>query len=130
MAKKQPVMIDQDNLTAWISLLVGVVLIQTGCNGLLGRNMELKDLDNPDPTVRVMAIKWAGENKLSSAVPQLVDLLQHEDRSVRFYAIGSLKRITGTDNGFDYKTDPKKRAAAVQRWREFIKSNKSSNYEN
>ncbi len=125
-------MIDQKKgkLTAWIRLCVGVVLIQTGCNGLLDRNMELKDLDNPDPIVRVMAIKWAGENKLSSAVPQLVDLLQHEDRSVRFFAIGSLKRITGTDNGFDYKADPKNRAAAVQRWREFINSNKSSNYEN
>ncbi len=125
-------MIDQKKgeLTAWIRLCVGVVLIQTGCNGLSGRNMELKDLDNPDPIVRVMAIKWAGENKLSSAVPQLVDLLQHEDRSVRFYAIGSLKRITGTDNGFDYKAGPKKRAAAVQRWQESIKSNKSSNYEN
>jgi len=125
-------MIDQkkSNLTVWIRLCVGVVLIQTGCNGPFDRKMELKDLDNPDSAVRVMAIKWAGENKLSMAVPQLVDLLQHEDKSVRFYAIGSLKRITGTDNGFDYKTDPEKRAAAVQRWREFIKSNKSSNYEN
>ena len=132
MAKKVPVMIGQKkgNLTACIRLLVGVLLIQIGCSGPLDRNMELKDLDNPDSIVRIMAIKWAGENKLSSAVPQLVDLLQHEDRAVRFYTIGSLKRITGTDNGFDYKADPKKRASAVQCWREFIKSNKSSNYEN
>lgn len=112
---------DQGNITAWIGFLVAVILIQTGCNGPLDRKMELEDLGNPDSAVRVMAIKWAGENKLSAAVPQLVDLLQHEDRSVRFYAIGSLERITGTDNGFDYKADPQKRAAAVQRWREFIK---------
>ena len=107
-----------------------MILIQIGCNGPLDRNMELKALDDPDLAVRVMAIKRAGENKVSSAVPQLVELLQHEDRSVRFYAIGSLKRITGTDNGFDYKANPTNRAAAVRRWREYIKSNKLSNYEN
>ena len=117
-------------LTTCLWFWLGIVLIQTGCSGPLSRNMKLKDLQSPDSTVRVMAIKWAGENKLSQALPQLVDLLQHEDRSVRFYAIQSLRRITGTNNGFDYKANPKNRAAAVQCWREFINSNKSSNYEN
>lgn len=110
------------NLTACLWLVIGVLLAQAGCSDPLNRTMGLRDLDSCDPTVRAMAIKWAGDNKLSTAVPQLVGLLQHEDRSVRFYAIESLERITGTDNGFDYKADSEKRAAAIQRWEEFINS--------
>ena len=118
------------NLTACLLFLTGIPMILAGCSRALYRNMDLADLQSPDPTVRVMAIKWAGENKVSQAVPQLVDFLQHDDRSVRFYAIQGLQRITGTDNGYDYKANPKSRAAAVQRWRDFINSNKSSDYEN
>ena len=117
-------------LDACLWFWAGMILMQVGCSSPLGPNIKLEDLQSPDPTVRVMAIKWAGENKVSQAVPQLVDFLQHDDRSVRFYAIQGLQRITGTDNGYDYKANPKSRAAAVQRWREFINSNKSSNYEN
>ena len=114
------------NLTLYTSLLVGVILILTGCGNRLNRKMELKDLSNPDIAIRVMAIKWASDNKMTEAVPQLVNLLQNEDRSVRFYAIEGLKRITGTDNGFDYKADPQSRAAAVKRWQEIIESDRLS----
>ena len=70
-----------------------------------------------------MAIKWAGDNKMSAAVPQLVDCLQDEDKSVRFYSIGALRRITGTDHGYDYKDAPHLQAAAVKRWRESLDPN-------
>jgi hypothetical protein len=80
----------------------------------------LNDLVNPDPAVRIQAIKWAGENKVEQAVPLLVDRLQEQDDSVRFFAIAALRRITGTDHGFDYKADAGSRAQAVQRWREAI----------
>jgi HEAT repeat protein len=83
--------------------------------------MQLSDLQDPNPTVRIMAIKWAGDHKVSLAVPQLVDFLKDEDRSVRFYAIEALRRITGTDKGYDYKASPELRAEAVGRWREFLK---------
>ncbi|MHC4632245.1 MAG: hypothetical protein ACYS9C_13400 [Planctomycetota bacterium] len=69
------------------------------------------------------AAKW-------DAIPQLVDSLQDEDTSVRFYAIEALRRITGTDNGYHYKASPQLRAEAVERWRESLKSNGSQNYEN
>ncbi len=72
-----------------------------------------------------MAIKWAGDNKILPAVPQLVDSLQNEDKSVRFYSIEALRRIVGTDHGYDYKTAPHLRAAAVKRWREFLDANES-----
>ena len=77
----------------------------------------LNDLVNPDPAVRIRAIKWAGDNKVESAIPLLVDRLQEQDESVRFFAISALQRITGTDHGFDYKAGEADRAQAVQRWR-------------
>ena len=100
------------------------ILVIAGCGDPLNRQMQLSDLHDPNPTVKVMAIKWAGDNKVSSAVPQLVNLLQDEDRCVRFFAIEALKRITGTDNGYDYKAGPKLRAEAVEHWREYIRKRK------
>ncbi len=97
-----------------------IVLMLAGCNGPLDRKMGLADLEHPNPAVRIMAIKWAGDNKISPAVPKLVDFLQDEDKSVRFYAIEGLRRITGTDHGYDYKAAVHHRAAAVKRWREFL----------
>ena len=107
-----------DRLWFWL----GAIVILAGCSSPLNRKMQLSDLQDPNPSVRVMAIKWAGDNKVSSAVPQLVDFLQDEDRAVRFYAIEALRRITGTDNGYDYKANPERRAEAVKRWREYIKA--------
>jgi hypothetical protein len=80
----------------------------------------LADLENPDPAVRIRAIKWAGENQVHQAVPLLVDRLQEQNRSVRFYAIMALSRITGNDMGFNYKADPAARAEAVKKWRQSL----------
>lgn len=100
-----------------------VILMLAGCSGPFDRKMSLADLNHPNPAVKIMAIKWAGDNKVSSAVPHLVDFLQSEDKSVRFYSIEALRRITGTDHGYDYKTAPHRRAEAVKRWREFLGPN-------
>ena len=112
----------QGHLAGWLCFGVGIILILGGCGSLFDRKMQLSDLQDPNPAVRIMAIKWAGDNKVSSAVPQLVNSLQDEDRSVRFYAVEALRRITGTDNGYDYKANPKLRAEAVGRWREYLKT--------
>ena len=111
------------NLCTCVCLWAAAALVLSGCGGPFDRQMSLSDLDSPDPAVRIMAIKWAGDSKASSAVPRLVDFLQDEDASVRFFAIEGLRRITGTDNGYDYKAGPQLRAEAVERWREFLKSN-------
>ena len=118
------------NLSVCVWFWTATILVLSGCGGPFDRKMGLSDLDNPNPTVRIMAIKWAGDNKASSAIPQLVDLLQDEDTSVRFFAIEALRRITGTDNGYHYKASPQLRAEAVERWRESLKSNGPQNYEN
>ena len=101
---------------------VAIILMLAGC-GVFGRKFTLSDLKSPDPMVRIVAIKWAGDNKMLAAVPQLVDSLQDEDKSVRFYSIGALRRITGTDHGYDYKAAPHLQAAAVKRWRESLDPN-------
>jgi HEAT repeat protein len=100
-----------------------IVVILAGCSDpLLDRTPQLSDLDNPNPMIKIMAIKWAGERRMSSAVPQLVNLLEDEDRSVRLYSIQALQRITGTDCGYDYKDPADVRAEAVKCWREYIKA--------
>ena len=118
------------NLCAFAWLLTTTTLALSGCGGPFDRQMSLSDLDSPNPAVRIMAIKWAGDSRASSAVPRLVDFLQDEDASVRFFAIEGLRRITGTDNGYDYKASPQLRAEAVERWREFLRSNGSQKYGN
>ena len=118
------------NLSTCVWFLTAAILMLVGCSSPVDRKIEISDLNNPNPMVRIMAIKWAGDNKVSLAIPQLVDFLQDEDKSVRFFAIEALRRITGTDNGYDYKANPQLRAEAVERWREFLKSNVPQNYEN
>ncbi|MHC4214653.1 MAG: HEAT repeat domain-containing protein [Planctomycetota bacterium] len=109
----------------YLCLTLVIILILAGCSSPLDRKPQLSDLDNPNSMIKIMAIKWAGDNKLSSAVPQLVDLLQDEDRSVRLYSIYSLRRITGTDCGYDYKAAVHVRAVAIKCWRQFLRTDQS-----
>ena len=97
----------------------------TGCESQERWN-ETANLESSDSAVIIMAIKRAGDSKEQAAVPHLVDCLQNEDKSVRFYAAEALRRITGTDRGYDYKEPPQARAAAVKRWRDFLDSNGAS----
>jgi len=106
--------------------IVILAVMLAGCGGegttayriLSGqREPTLHDLEAEDPAVRIQAILWAGENQVKAAVPLLVDRLEEQDPAVRFYAIQALRRITGTDRGYDYKADPAQRRAAVNRWR-------------
>jgi len=112
-----------------LGCLVLGAFVLVGCSSPADRPVGLSDFQSPDPTVRVLTIKWAGDNKVPEAVPLLVDCLQDEDRAIRFYAIQSLRRITGTDLGYDYKASATDRLAAVKRWREFVEVSQSSNDE-
>lgn len=61
------------------------------------RPISSADLENPDPVMRIRAIKWAGENNDTQAVPKLLELSQNEDQAVRFYAVIALRNITQAD---------------------------------
>jgi hypothetical protein len=101
-------------------------LISAGCDPY-EREFGLSDLESRDTAVRIMAIKWAGDNKVKQAVPQLVDFLQDEDKAVRLYSIEALRRIAGTDYGYDYKAESSQRVAAIRRWQEYIDPNNLHN---
>ena len=105
-----------------IIILLPIINLAVGCGSLvsLDQQLSLTDLENADPSVRVRAIKWAGDSHNDQAVPLLVDRLMEEDSSVRFYSILALKRITGRDFGYDYKAPADERAQAVKRWREYL----------
>lgn len=71
-------------------------------------------------TVRIQAIKWAGENKVAAAVPLLVDRLLDQDPSARLYAILALRSITGEQHGYNYGAGLAERYDATNRWRQAI----------
>lgn len=121
--------IKRDNLLAWFLCCVLLASVFCGCGGSLRKPAGLSDLEDPSPTVRIRAIKWACENEKKEAAPRLVELLLDEDAAVRFYAIKGLVCIAGTDNGYDYKASADQRVKSVERWREFLGSKEWSNNE-
>ena len=115
-------MIRQSNACGCWAVALGCVwaiVVLNGCADVM-RPVGLAELEDPEPIVRIRAIHWAGENAGEEAVPVLVERLAEEDKSVRLYAIASLKRITGNDYGYDYKANAQQRAEAVKRWRQAL----------
>ena len=76
---------------------------------------------DPDPSVKIPAIKKAVREKDRSAVEQLVKDLASDDPAVRFYAINGLRRLTGQNFGYQYFDDDDGRKPAVQRWEQWLK---------
>ena len=102
----------------WLAALgcLWAIVVLGGCANVM-RPVGLADMEDPETIVRIRAIHWAGENAREEAMPVLVERLAEDDKSVRLYAIASLKRIAGKDYGYDYKASARQRAEAVKRWR-------------
>ena len=75
---------------------------------------------DPDPAVKIPAIKKAVWKRDRGAIRQLVADLDSDDPAVRFYAINGLQRITGQRFGYDYFGDDDQRKPATLRWREWL----------
>jgi hypothetical protein len=75
---------------------------------------------DPDPSVKIPAIKKATWKHDRGAVRQLVTDLDSDDPAVRFYAITGLQRITGNRFGYDYYADETQRQAALDRWQNWL----------
>lgn len=84
------------------------------------------DLTSPDPSARIRAIRQVAEKPTPSSVPLLVNRLEDEDEGVRFYAIGALVRMTGTDMGYTYYAPEAERLEAVKRWRRYVRDRSTS----
>ncbi len=77
-------------------------------------------VSNPDPSVKIPAIKAAVEANSLTAVRQLVKDLDSDDPAVRFYAIQGLQRLTGETFGYTFYADEAGRAEAVDKWNAWL----------
>jgi hypothetical protein len=77
-------------------------------------------LTDPDPSVKIPAIKLAVQQKDRAAIPNLIQSLESDDPAIRFYANDALIKLTGQDFGFLYYADDPLRRAAVQRWQAWL----------
>ncbi len=81
-----------------------------------------KGFDSPDPQERARAGLDAAASGDRSRVPELVELLQNDDPAARLAAIGGLRQLTGKDFAYDYAGSERSRWAAIERWKEWMKS--------
>jgi hypothetical protein len=79
-------------------------------------------IDSPDPAGRIPAMKLAAERSDRQVLDRLVDDLDSDDPAIRFYAIESLRRISGQTLGYRYFDDERGRAPAIARWRDFLRT--------
>ncbi|MGH7215506.1 MAG: HEAT repeat domain-containing protein [Tepidisphaeraceae bacterium] len=87
-----------------------------GCSGAPGPRTVI----NPDPSVKIPAIKQAVREKDRDAVRQLVKDLESDDPAVRFYAIEGLQRLTRQDFGYVFYQGEDARKPALKRWRQWV----------
>jgi hypothetical protein len=78
------------------------------------------DVKDPDPALKIPAMKRAADKRDMGQLAELVNDLGSEDAAIRFYAINSLERLTGVRNGYEYYADDASRAKAIARWREWL----------
>lgn len=109
--------------TVILCLLGGLCLAAglVGLGGCVGSAPSVAaGLQSDDPSQRINSAVEAGRSKDTNAVPLLVDRLSDSDSDVRFYAILSLQKITGTDMGYHYYDPAGQRDDAIGRWRQWL----------
>ncbi|MEK6643824.1 MAG: HEAT repeat domain-containing protein [Planctomycetota bacterium] len=99
---------------------IPVVLISLVANCTRGAPWRASIQSN-DVNERILAVREAAEKGDKASVPALVDRLEDEDEAVRFFAILSLEKITGSRFGYDYGQPAWRRARSVEKWRLYVK---------
>lgn len=74
---------------------------------------------DPDPSIKIPAMKQAVRSGDRKAVPQMIHDLGSDDPAVRFFAIQSLERLLKMTFGYDYYQDRDQRRPAVDRWKQW-----------
>ena len=97
--------------------MCGLVCAAVGCGPPRGP----RHVGNPDPGVKIPAIRSVVNQRDTAAIPKLVDDLSSDDPAVRFYAIDALRRLTGQTLDYNYYASDEDRDAAVRRWKEWLK---------
>lgn len=96
----------------------GLIVILAGGAGCIAPRPPLS-VENPDPSIKIPAMKVAVEKKDLRAACQMVRDLESDDPAVRFYAIEALYKLTGERMGYEFYVDADQRQAAVKRWRQW-----------
>lgn len=99
-----------------LSAVLGVLGSVGGCVA----PREALVVTNPDPSVKIPAIKASVQAKDMAATKQMIKDLESDDPAVRFYSIGGLSRLTGDTFGYQYFADDAKRAEAVSKWKAWL----------
>ncbi len=105
------------------SLLLILAVVQLAVVGGCGRGVheaEVSDIEGKYPAFQAAAMYKAAKEDNREYLARQVELLGDDDAAVRFYAIMSLKKMTGTDNGYNYRYDAVRRREAIERWKEWI----------
>lgn len=99
-----------------------LVLMSLGLGGwVLGcASSAPKVITDPDPSLKIPAIRAAADTQDFSNVRQLVRDLESDDPAVRFYSIGALEKLTGQTYGYQYFMDEERRAPAVEKWKAWL----------
>ncbi len=109
-----PMLGDVFNLmrTKRLLIAIGVTIAGQGC-----ARPQPAVPQSPDDRIReILELARAQD---ADAVPELIEELDHADVGVRYCAILSLERITGTRLGFRANASTSDRYTAIRAWREF-----------
>jgi hypothetical protein len=100
-----------------------ILLAVTECSALIGcipAPRPPRVVTDPDPSVKIPAIKSAVESENLNVVRQLVKDLESDDPAVRLYAIEGLRKLTGEAFGYHYYDDADERKPALARWQAWL----------
>ena len=101
---------------------LGLLVCAGGCVELRPKLV----VTDPDPVVKIPAIKKAVDEHDLSATRQMVKDLESDDPAVRFYAIDGLRKLTGQDFGYEwFEADDDARLPAVKKWQEWLTASES-----
>ena len=80
-----------------------------------------RTIANPDPAVKIPAIKQAVIDDDRAAAAAMIDNLDSDDSAVRLYAIEGLRRLTGQDFGYVYYAGRAERDPAIEKWKQWLR---------
>jgi hypothetical protein len=94
---------------------LGLLIVVPGCASPPG------GWNSPDPAARLTAINDAAKTNDRSAIPHLIESLQHDDPVVRMWAIRTLEQMTGQTLGYDYAAPEWERRDRIAAWVDWYK---------
>jgi HEAT repeat protein len=106
---------------AVLTLVSGLLL---GACGETSRRAVPPERGLHDPVIqtRLEAVREVGRTRDLRFVPDLIDLLDDEDPSVRLFAGATLRQATGHDTGYRAHAGPEERLRHVEAWRAWWRS--------